>query len=121
MRMRQDEHWAIVLAAGDGARLAPLTTDVGGYVVPKQFCSLNGGPSLLQRALERAQSIVPRERVCVIVARQHQSRWWHDLRSLPAQNVIVQPRNCGTANGVLLGLLHILERDPLACVAFFTR
>ncbi len=38
----------------------------------------------------------------------------HMLWSLPARNVIVQARNCGTANGVLLGLLRILERNPLA-------
>jgi mannose-1-phosphate guanylyltransferase len=117
MSIRQG-HWAIVLAAGDGTRLAALTTDGGGAVVPKQFCSLNGGLSLLQRALERAQRIVPRERVCVIVARQHQNHWSRDLCSLPAQNVIVQPRNCGTANGVLLGLLHVLERDPFARIVF---
>lgn len=32
--------------------------------------------------------------------------------------MIVQPRNCGTANGVLLGLLRILEHDPLARIGF---
>jgi mannose-1-phosphate guanylyltransferase len=40
------------------------------------------------------------------------------LSSLPARNVIVQPCNCGTANGVLLGLLRILKRDPLARIVF---
>jgi mannose-1-phosphate guanylyltransferase len=110
--------WAIVLAAGDGARLSALTTDERGDNVPKQFCSLNGGPSLLQKALQRALCIVPRERVCAIVARRHERHWQHAFSSLPARNVIVQPRNCGTAIGVLLGLLRILERDPLARVVF---
>jgi mannose-1-phosphate guanylyltransferase len=114
----RQESWAIVLAAGDGTRLASLTTNERGYTVPKQFCSLNGGPSLLRGALERAQRIVSRERVCAVVGRQHERHWRHDLRLLPAENVIVQPRNCGTANGVLLGLLHILERDPLARIVF---
>src|ERR1017187_1893683 len=106
--------WAIVLAAGDGTRLSTLTTDDRGDAVPKQFCSLNGGPSLLQEAMQRARRIVPLERVRTIVARQHERHWQHMLWSLPARNVIVQPRNCGTANRVLLGLLRILERDPLA-------
>jgi mannose-1-phosphate guanylyltransferase len=110
--------WAIVLAAGDGIRLSALTTDERGENVPKQFCSLNGGPSLLQKALQRAGRIVPPERVCAIVARRHERHWRHALSSLPARNVIVQPRNCGTANGVLLGLLRVLERDPLAHVLF---
>jgi mannose-1-phosphate guanylyltransferase len=112
------ENWAIVLAAGDGTRLSSLTTDERGEAVPKQYCSLNGGGSLLQEALQRAQRIVPRERVCAIVAQQHERHWRHMLRSLPARNVIVQPRSCGTANGVLLGLLAILERDPLAHIVF---
>jgi mannose-1-phosphate guanylyltransferase len=112
------ENWAIVLAAGDGTRLLSLTTDERGEAVPKQYCSLNGGPSLLQEALQRAQRIVPFERVCAVVARQHERHWRRMLGSLPARNVIVQPRNCGTANGVLLGLLRILERDPLAHIVF---
>jgi mannose-1-phosphate guanylyltransferase len=33
---------------------------------------------------------------------------------VPTANIIVQPRNCGTANGILLPLLHILDRDPEA-------
>ena len=56
--------WAVVLAAGDGKRLSALTADSEGTPVPKQFCSLNGGESLLQEALQRAKRIVPLERVC---------------------------------------------------------
>lgn len=106
--------WALVLAGGDGARLATLATDPRGNTVPKQFCSLNGGKSLLRASLQRAQRIVPRLRVCAIVARSHEHFWRPALCSLPPRNVIVQPRNCGTANGVLLGVLSILQRDPLA-------
>jgi mannose-1-phosphate guanylyltransferase len=40
------------------------------------------------------------------------------LRSLPEANVIVQPRNRGTGNGLLLGALRILELDPLARITF---
>lgn len=107
-----------MLAAGDGTRLSTLTTDANGRLVPKQFCSLNGGGSLLQEAIQRAGGIVPRERVCVIVADQHRQYWESMLRTLPFGNVIVQPRNCGTANGILLPALTILERDPLARIVF---
>ncbi len=34
-----DHTWAIVLAAGDGARLRSLTSDARGTSVPRQFCS----------------------------------------------------------------------------------
>ncbi|MEO8018505.1 MAG: sugar phosphate nucleotidyltransferase [Pseudomonadota bacterium] len=110
--------WAIVLAAGDGTRLASLTTDEHGNSVPKQFCSLDGGSSLLHDAMQRARHVAPRERVCVIVADHHRRYWQSALRALPSSNVIVQPRNCGTANGVLLATLRILESDPLARIVF---
>ncbi|HVO48766.1 MAG TPA: sugar phosphate nucleotidyltransferase [Steroidobacteraceae bacterium] len=110
--------WAVVLAAGSGSRLATLTTDACGNPVPKQFCSLNGGRSLLGDALVRAQRIVPRDRTCIIVAQQHRRFWRRALWSWPARNVVVQPSNRGTANGVLLTVLSILERDPFAQIIF---
>jgi mannose-1-phosphate guanylyltransferase len=110
--------WAIVLAAGDGTRLASLTTDEHGNSVPKQFCSLDGGSSLLADAMHRARHVAPRERVCVIVAEHHRRYWQSALWTTPASNIIVQPRNCGTANGILLATLRILERDPLARIVF---
>lgn len=37
----------------------------------------------------------------------------------PSENILVQPCNRGTANGILLPLLHIYHRDPDALVAIF--
>lgn len=112
----EDDAWALVLAAGEGSRLKALTMTPTGAHVPKQFCSLIGGPSLLDEALARAESVVPRRRVCAIVAAQHR-RWWERLPDrLPTSNVIVQPENRGTANGILLGLTRIAERDRNARV-----
>jgi mannose-1-phosphate guanylyltransferase len=111
--------WAVVLAAGEGTRLASLTRDAAGNSVPKQFCSLNGGNALVHEALGRARHIAPREQVCAIVAQQHARYWRKTLQhSLEARNIIVQPQNRGTANGVLLCALTILERDPLARMVF---
>ena len=110
--------WAVVLAAGEGTRLASLTRDASGNSVPKQFCSLNGGSALVHDALQRARHIAPPEQVCAIVAQQHSRHWRKALRSLPARNIIIQPQNRGTANGVLLCVLAILERDPLARIVF---
>jgi mannose-1-phosphate guanylyltransferase len=108
--------WVVVLAAGDGRRLHHLTKNESGVPVPKQFCSLSGGQSLLRSALKRAEVIAPQRRICTIVAEQHRCWWEPALSSLTRANVIVQPRNRGTANGILLPLLHIMRRDPAARV-----
>jgi mannose-1-phosphate guanylyltransferase len=105
-----------VLAGGDGRRLQALTHDADGIPVPKQYCSLQGGPCLLEDALHRASAVASSRHLCAVVAAQHR-RWWNGLvGNLPEQNVIVQPHNRGTAHGVLLPLLHILTRDPDAQV-----
>jgi len=108
--------WAIVLAAGEGRRLHALTTTASGVAVPKQFCSLRGGASLLEEALQRAASVAPIERVSSVVAEQHAGWWCRSLAGLAPANVFVQPQNRGTALGILLPLLHIFERDPHARV-----
>ncbi|MCG6922600.1 MAG: NTP transferase domain-containing protein [Acidobacteria bacterium] len=107
-----DHLWALVLAAGEGSRIQHLTTDAKGRRVPKQYASLNGDPSVLRKTLDRAERMVPRERVAVVVATHHQELWEKELTNLPPWNVIVQPRNRGTGLGLLLGLLHIRLRDP---------
>lgn len=114
--MQVGENWVIVLAAGQGVRLSQLTTAAGGQVVPKQFCSLRGGDSFLEATLARAERLVPRTRIVVVVAAEHAVWWRSQLGHLPPANVVVQPRNRGTAPGLLLPLLTILGRDPEASV-----
>jgi mannose-1-phosphate guanylyltransferase len=104
--------WAIVLAAGEGRRLHSLTTTESGIAIPKQFCSLRGGQSLLREALQRAEAVASPAHSCIVVAHQHRHWWDAELAAEPKSNVIVQPCNRGTANGILLPLLHIMARDP---------
>jgi mannose-1-phosphate guanylyltransferase len=106
----------LVLAGGEGSRLQGLTRNVHGVVVPKQYCSLQGGPSLLQEALQRAATVASMQRVCTVVAAQHRHWWTSMLGLLRPRNIFVQPHNRGTAHGILLPLLGIAERDPEATV-----
>lgn len=116
---RTDHRWALVLAAGEGQRLRGLTTTCTGVAIPKQFCSLEDGPSLLDQAVQRAASAAAPERICAVVAAQHRRWWAEQLGVLPPKNIIVQPRNRGTGNGILLPLLEIVERDPEARITIF--
>jgi mannose-1-phosphate guanylyltransferase len=108
--------WALVLAGGEGSRLQALTTTPNGVVVPKQFCSLRRGPSLLTQSLIRAGAVAPTIQTCAVVATQH--RWWWELPlgRILKENVFVQPEDRGTAHGVLLALLRLEARDPNANV-----
>jgi mannose-1-phosphate guanylyltransferase len=80
--------------------------------VPKQFCSLAGGPTLLRQTIERAAALVPREQIVVVVCDDHRDWWQRELADLPRENVLVQTANRGTAPGILLGALAIARTDP---------
>jgi mannose-1-phosphate guanylyltransferase len=108
--------WAVVLAGGDGRRLREITTTADGEVIPKQFCSLLRKTCLLEDAIGRAQAVASHQRICSVVAEQHR-RWWSGaLESLPEHNIFMQPKNCGTAHGMLLALLQIKRRAPNSVV-----
>jgi len=108
--------WAVILAAGSGSRLSNLTTDADGRSIPKQFCSLAGGPSLLRRTILRMRRVVDPDRVVVVVSAAHRQWWAQEVVDFAPENVIVQPCNKGTACGVLLPLVTILHVDPFARV-----
>jgi mannose-1-phosphate guanylyltransferase len=108
--------WALVLAGGEGRRLEQLTTEDGCRPTPKQFCSLAGGPSLLEEALHRARQVCDAANVCVVVTEHHRQWWTPALRALPPENIVVQPTGRGTAHGIMLPILHILARDPEATI-----
>lgn len=114
--MEQTQTWSLVLAAGEGKRLQPCTQRADGTVVPKQYCHFRGAGTLLDQTIARQAAVSPAERMVLVVAEQHR-RHWHGRRArLPQHSVVVQPRDCGTAMGLLLGLLHIARHDPFGLV-----
>jgi mannose-1-phosphate guanylyltransferase len=112
------ETWVIILAGGDGRRLHGVSRDASGAPAPKQYCDFGTGRPLIARALDRALALAPYGRVLCVVAESHREWWEPALDALPAENIVVQPRNRGTGPGILLPLLHVLARDPGAIVAF---
>jgi mannose-1-phosphate guanylyltransferase len=49
-----------------------------------------------------------------VVAEGHRRWWREELAELPPENIVVQPLNRGTAIGLLLPFLKVLQRDPEA-------
>jgi mannose-1-phosphate guanylyltransferase len=114
-----DRTWAIVLAAGEGRRLAPLTRALYGHDLPKQFAALGDERSLLQVTLDRIAPLAPPTRTVVVVGEPHAAIAREQLRPYPGIDVVVQPRNLDTGPGVLLPLARVRARDAGARVAIF--
>lgn len=108
--------WALVLAGGDGTRLAPICRARYGYDRPKQFCALVGPDSLLEQTIGRVADAVPSERVVVSTTRKWAAEAAECLHSLSDVRVTLQPRNAGTTAGLLASLLDIVAADPDAVV-----
>jgi len=111
----RDHRWAIVLAGGNGTRLARLTRDDHGRVVPKQYCALLGDRSLLVDAMLRAAALATEQQILVVVAHEHEQYWRREFGKDSSQ-LVVQPQNRGTTAGVLLPLLKVIHCDRDAVV-----
>lgn len=113
------EPWVLILSGGDGTRLQALTRAITGTAMPKQYCPLVDGRSLLETTLDRALALARPERVLVVVSRAHLAIAGGQLGAIPTENVLVQPRNHDTGPGIAFSLAHLARRDPMAdCVVF---
>lgn len=108
----------VILAAGEGRRLAPLTSAIYGTPLPKQFAVLDGERSLLQRTVDRLYLLSQRPRVMVIVGEDRVAIAREQLAEFGNIEILAQPRNLDTAPGVLLPLVHLQKDDPDARIVY---
>jgi mannose-1-phosphate guanylyltransferase len=116
--MKNERPFVVVLAGGDGNRLASLTRALYGRDLPKQFAVLAGEKSLLQTTIERATCLTSLDRISVVVTAHHESIARAQLAAYPGVELVVQPKNLDTAAGMLLPLARILVRSCGARVVF---
>lgn len=109
--------WGVILAGGDGNRLKDFVSKLYGYHRPKQYCKIADSKSLLRRTFDRAQTIIPNERLVTIINRQHLKYAKEEMSEQPPGTILIQPSNKETCAGILLPLLNIYERDPFSIVA----
>jgi mannose-1-phosphate guanylyltransferase len=110
---------ALLLAGGDGTRLQELTAQLTGVPIPKQYCPLIRGRSLLELALFRTRLFTPIDNTRVIINRNHR-RWAREqLQALPENNIYIQPENRDTGPGMIFALMQMEQTSPNAIVAVF--
>src|SRR5262245_37379903 len=85
--------WAVILAGGEGLRLAPLTRQLYGEARPKQYAVLTEGKSLLRQTLDRVALLIPPERTVVVTLADHDDYLEPELAACPGVHVLAQPAN----------------------------
>jgi mannose-1-phosphate guanylyltransferase len=99
----------LLLAGGDGRRLKPLTRQIAGDPRPKQFCAILDGETLLDRTRRRADLLTRPDHHVVVVSREHEPYYAGLAAELAPDRLVVQPRNAGTAPGIIYPLLRIRQ------------
>lgn len=100
--------WAAVLAGGSGTRFWPLSTPER----PKQMLPLVGDTPLLQQAVARLAGLIPPERVLVVTAANLAPATRALLPSIPADNVLAEPRPASTGPALAWATAVAAARDP---------
>ncbi len=119
MSGQKDHLWGIILAGGDGQRLQRFISLRYRSDRPKQYCAMTGTRSMLRHTIDRAERLIPQERLLTVVNREHLFYAQEELGDRPPETIIIQPCNRETVAGILLPLLHVHHRDPEAVVAIF--
>jgi len=120
--IRQPTRAAVILAGGNGTRFRELSRKIAGHDLPKQFCRVIGEATLLDQTRKRVALSVPAELTLAVVTRAHERFFVSLLADMPAQNVVVQPDNRGTAPAILysllreIGLVKVKGKDVLVPV-----
>jgi len=116
---RAAHRWGVILAGGEGARLRSLTRAIVGDERPKQFCPILGDETLLDQTRNRVALAVPPQQTLFVLTRTHEQFYRSHLRDVLPDQLVVQPKNQGTAPAILYSLMRLSKVDPFSTVAFF--
>ncbi len=98
---------ALIIAGGRGTRFWPESR--AGR--PKPLFAIHGKTSLLAETIARAQPLIPKERIFVLVGADQREPFRRALRGLiPPRNLIVEPTGRGTAVAIAYGGAVIARR-----------
>ena len=108
--------WSVVLAGGEGTRLADYVERRFGERRPKQYCAFLGRRSMFEHTLDRAAQLAGGDHTVAVVGADH-ARWAAPQLGGRGATLVQQPVNRDTAAGLYLPLAWVRRRDPDAVVA----
>lgn len=111
--------YGLILAGGNGKRLASFIKHYYGIDEPKQFVALVGKRTMIQHTTDRIDKLIPKEKQFVVLDSIHRQTIHHYLTDFPLENLVYQPINRETAPGILLPLARVLKNDPNSQIAIF--
>lgn len=100
-------------------RLRPLTRLVSRDDMPKQFCPLLGGRTLLAHTRQRIARGIAEHRTLFALLASHERFFTKELENISLEQMVVQPSNRGTLPAILCSLLQVVRADEQAVIAFF--
>lgn len=105
-----DSIYALILAGGSGTRFWPLSRNTK----PKQLLRLFDDETLIEKAVNRLEGLVPPERILVLTNEAQLDGVREALPQLRAENIVAEPARRDTAPAIALAIGWIAARDPEA-------
>ena len=99
--------YAVIMAGGRGERFWPLSKKT----LPKPFIPLLKEETMIQETVKRIKSLIPEERIIIVLSRDHFSIAKQQLPEIPVENFVIEPLGRDTAACIGLASLYIGRRD----------
>jgi len=103
----------IILAGGNGTRLWPLSR----REKPKQFIAVGTKETLIDQAIDRISSLVPKENIWISTTKEHAENITRYAGN-KIGNIVVEPGLRNTGPAILLGCMELYKHNPNASVIF---
>jgi mannose-1-phosphate guanylyltransferase len=118
-REPEQNRWAIILAGGEGRRVADRSCRIADQNTPRQFCRMVDNQSLVEHTRQRVELAIPKDRILYTLNRSHERYYVPLLFDVLLARLVVQPESRGTAPAILYALMRLGLADPNAHVALF--